>query len=85
MGDHLPQAVQELVACDRAGLGNRRLVGGHGQIPGYCLEMICADFLAGANLETGNLDALLISMGRLFEFLPRAQKQQFLEQIRKAS
>jgi len=23
---------------------------------GYCLEMICADFLAGANLDTGNPD-----------------------------
>src|SRR4051795_1396053 len=26
---------------------------------GYCLEMICADFLAGANLENGNADVLL--------------------------
>ena len=26
---------------------------------GYCLEMICADFLAGVSLETGNQDALL--------------------------
>jgi hypothetical protein len=26
---------------------------------GYCLEMICADFLAGVSLETGNRDALL--------------------------
>ncbi len=52
---------------------------------GYCLEMICADFLAGANLENGNPDALLISMGRLFEFLPRPKQQEFLEQIRKAS
>jgi hypothetical protein len=23
---------------------------------GYCLEMICADFLAGANLESGNTE-----------------------------
>ena len=28
---------------------------------GYCLEMICADFLAGVSLETGNQDALLPS------------------------
>ena len=28
----------------------------------YCLEMICADFLAGANLDNGNPDVLLHSM-----------------------
>ncbi len=52
---------------------------------GYCLEMICADFLAGANLENGNPDVLLTSLGRLFEFLPRPKQQEFLEQVRKAS
>jgi hypothetical protein len=26
---------------------------------GYCLEMICADFLAGANLDNGNPEVLL--------------------------
>ncbi len=47
---------------------------------GYCLEMICADFLAGANLDDGNPDALLHSISRFFKFLPRMQKQTFLEQ-----
>jgi hypothetical protein len=28
---------------------------------GYCMEMICADFLAGANLENGNSHVLLQS------------------------
>src|SRR5216683_7355711 len=28
---------------------------------GYCLEMICADFLAGVNLQDGNPDILLLS------------------------
>ena len=51
---------------------------------GYCLEMICADFLAGANLENGNPDVLLLSLGRLFEFLPRSKQLEFLEQVRKA-
>ena len=32
---------------------------------GYCLEMICADFLAGANLENNNPKALLFSLNRL--------------------
>jgi len=27
---------------------------------GYCLEMICADFLAGVSLEAGNRDALCL-------------------------
>jgi hypothetical protein len=34
---------------------------------GYCLEMICADFLAGANLENGNPKVLLQSMVRFFK------------------
>jgi hypothetical protein len=52
---------------------------------GYCLEMICADFLAGANLDNGNPDALLLSLGRLFGLLPPPQKRQFLEEVRQAS
>ena len=46
---------------------------------GYCLEMICADFLAGANLENGNPDALQQSVARLFKFLPPFQREAFLE------
>jgi len=48
---------------------------------GYCLEMICADFLAGANLDSGQPDALLFSIGRFFQFLPGKQRQAFVEQI----
>jgi hypothetical protein len=47
---------------------------------GYCLEMICADFLAGANLENQNPEALLQSVTRVFKFLPQSQRQVFLEQ-----
>src|ERR1700716_2880799 len=32
---------------------------------GYCLEMICADFLAGVSLETGNQEALVSSLTRM--------------------
>jgi len=46
---------------------------------GYCLEMICADFLAGANLDNGDPSTLLFSMARFFKFLPAEQRQQFLE------
>src|SRR5437879_3327917 len=48
---------------------------------GYCLEMICADFLAGANLESGNPEILLQSLRQFFEFLPAEQKQAFLGQV----
>jgi hypothetical protein len=46
---------------------------------GYCLEMICADFLAGANLDSGDPEMLLFSMTRFFKFLPEEQRQTFLE------
>ena len=47
---------------------------------GYCLEMICADFLAGANLENENPDVLLESVTRFFKFLPDHARRSFLEQ-----
>jgi hypothetical protein len=46
---------------------------------GYCLEMICADFLAGANLEDGNPEVLLQSITRLLKFLPGEQRRAFVE------
>jgi hypothetical protein len=45
---------------------------------GYCLEMICADFLAGANLDNGDPETLLFSMTKFFKFLPQEQRQAFL-------
>ena len=45
---------------------------------GYCLEMICADFLAGANLDNGDPETLLYSVMRFFKFLPGEQQQAFL-------
>jgi hypothetical protein len=47
----------------------------------YCLEMICADFLAGANLENGDPEILWQSTLRFFKFLPGEQKRTFLQQI----
>ena len=46
---------------------------------GYCLEMICADFLAGANLDNGDSETLLFSMTRFFKFLSGEQQQEFLQ------
>jgi hypothetical protein len=48
---------------------------------GYCLEMICADFLAGANLENENPDVLLQSAIRVFKFLPTKEKEAFLHHV----
>jgi hypothetical protein len=45
----------------------------------YCLEMICADFLAGANMENGDPAMLLFSMTRFFKFLSDEQRESFLE------
>jgi hypothetical protein len=49
---------------------------------GYCLEMICADFLAGANLENEDPTVLLRSISRFFKFLPGDQRQAFLHEMK---
>jgi hypothetical protein len=49
---------------------------------GYCLEMICADFAAGANLDSGNPDILLHSISRYYKFLPGEQQHLFPEELR---
>ena len=48
---------------------------------GYCLEMICADFLAGAHLDNGDPQILLNSISRYYKFLPGEQQQAFLENL----
>jgi hypothetical protein len=63
-------------AIDTAGL-----MLGSDKSRGYCLEMICADFLAGAHLDNGNPEILVNSISRYYQFLPSPQKQQFLFQI----
>jgi hypothetical protein len=50
---------------------------------GYCLEMICADFLAGANLENENPEVLLQSALRFFKFLRGEERQTFLHHVTK--
>lgn len=48
---------------------------------GYCLEMICADFLAGANLQDGHQEALLLAVHRLVGMLSPGQRQQVLQGV----
>ena len=46
---------------------------------GYCLEMICADFLAGATIQGGGApEILLLSVARFFAALPTCMQQRFL-------
>ena len=52
------------------------LMQGSDKSRGYCLEMICADFLAGANLQEGNPDALVLAVRRLVGMLSTEQKEQ---------
>jgi hypothetical protein len=52
---------------------------------GYCLEMICADFLAGANLDSGSPDVLLWSISRLFKLLPGPQRQQLFVELQQTA
>src|SRR5207244_9141740 len=48
---------------------------------GYCLEMICADFLAGANLDSGDPDMLFRALSSSFQFLPQNQRHAFLRSV----
>ncbi len=52
---------------------------------GYCLEMICADFLAGANLCEGQSGILMLSLERLCQMLPGAQRTELLSRLRDGS
>jgi hypothetical protein len=52
---------------------------------GYCLEMICADFLAGANMEGASPEALTLSLRRVYELLAPDQQRQFLNAITSSS
>jgi hypothetical protein len=49
---------------------------------GYCLEMICADFLAGAHLQDANPENLLTSLRSLYELTPQSHRCEFLERVR---
>jgi len=54
---------------------------GSDKSPGYCLEMICADFLAGASMDGTSPEILLQSISRYYKFLPKPQQQIFLSEV----
>ena len=51
---------------------------------GYCLQMICADFLAGTYADGSAPDVLLRSMLRLFQLADGEQQREFLAQVHAA-
>jgi len=52
---------------------------------GYCLEMICADFLAGVSLEGGSAGTLMSSLARIVLGLPKLQRTELLQAVQAAS
>lgn len=54
---------------------------GTGKSRGYCLEMICADFLAGSNLENSNTEILLRFIRQFLKVLSTDEKQALLAQM----
>jgi hypothetical protein len=70
----------QIALIDQA-LETAALMLGSDRSRGYCLEMICADFLAGTNLDSGDPETLLFSMRRFFRFLPEDKKQVFLASV----
>jgi hypothetical protein len=72
----------DIPVIDRA-LETTALMLGSDRSRGYCLEMICADFLARANLDNGDAEMLLFSMRRLVKFLREQQRQTFLGALSK--
>ena len=70
----------QIPVVDRA-IETASLMLGSDKSRGYCLEMICADFLAGANLENDNPGVLLQSALRFFQFFPGEERKVFLDSV----
>jgi len=85
VGDPLLKAYKSQLPVIERALETVALMLGTDKSRSYCLEMMCTDFLAGANLEGGDADALLLSLDRLFKLLPQPQREQFLDGLRRAS
>jgi hypothetical protein len=49
---------------------------------GYCLEMICADFLAGSGTQENESEVLVLSLERLYRILPGDRREQLLNRLK---
>ncbi len=74
----------QLTVVERA-LETAALMLGSDKSRGYSLEMICADFVAGASLENGDPGIMVYSLCRLFDLLPPPQRNEFLDKVKLAS
>jgi hypothetical protein len=52
---------------------------------GYCLEMICADFLAGATLDEASPAILSVSIRRMVELLPGPERLKFIKTLKESA
>jgi hypothetical protein len=51
----------------------------------YCMEMICADFLAGATLDEVNPKSFSVAVRRLIEFLPETEKLELIRNLKETA
>jgi hypothetical protein len=52
---------------------------------GYCLEMICADFLAGTTLGEASAEVFSASVRRLLEFLSGPERIELIHSLRETA
>jgi hypothetical protein len=62
-------------------IGTAALLLGSERSRGYCLVMICADFLAGASLDNNDPEILLQSLSRYYRLLPASQQERFRREV----
>jgi hypothetical protein len=77
----------QLQVIERA-LETASLMLGSQKARGYCLEMICADFLAGASLGevgSGASGAFSVSVRRLVDFLPGPEKIELIDSLKESA
>lgn len=67
-------------ALEKAGL----MLGPH-RSRGYCLEMICADFLAGVSLEEPDSSSLLKSIRRIVDIIDEPARSEIVQSLRELS
>ena len=66
VGDYLLKLYKTQIPIVEQAIETAALMLGTDKSRGYCLEIICADFLAGASLENEDPTVLLRSMSRFF-------------------
>jgi hypothetical protein len=75
---------RQLHVIERA-LDTAPLMLGSQKARGHCLEMICADFLAGASLGETDSGAFSVSVRRLIEFLPGPEKIELIQSLKETA